>query len=277
MSKECFNIANSWIHECLTSEEHKFCQRKSQDYVSSAGVSAEVSAVLPTRLIDVGPHDGSQEPKLVLSSAIKSIACRNYAALSHCWGGAQVKQISTIPETDPLASGVRSTVEKPTSTFIPRKPLVTLSGNVRERMEGIPMKILPMTFQDAVAITRKLGLRYIWIESLCIIQNSKSDWEQEAARMADTYKDSYVTIAAESSPDSQGGILNKRTSDFDSIELPFHSKIRNLQTTIYVRPALDDWDTSMKGPKSKLGSRAWVLQESLLAPRTVHFTSQQMM
>lgn len=276
-SKECFTVAKSWIYDCLTSDHHKLCQRKREESLSAAGVLSGPSAVLPSRLIDVGPHDGSQEPKLILSSDIEMTACRNYAALSHCWGGTQLKQISTIQGQSGLVPEVVSTAQRSSPTFTPRKPLVTLSENLVERMERIPMKILPKTFQDSVTITRNLGLRYIWIDSLCIIQDSKSDWEQEAAQMADTYKNSYVTIAAESSQDSHEGILNQRILDFSPIEIPFHSRIYNLHTTMYIRPALDDWDTCIIGPKSKLCSRAWVLQESLLAPRTIHFTSQQMM
>lgn len=55
---------------------------------------------------------------------------------------------------------------------------------------------LPPLFQDAIIITRQLGLRYLWIDSLCIIQDSLRDWETEAAKMASIYQNSYVTISA---------------------------------------------------------------------------------
>jgi hypothetical protein len=94
--------------------------------------------------------------------------------------------------------------------------------------------------------------------------------------MADVYKNSYVTIAAESSRDSHMGMLNERVFDFESIELLFESKTHDIHGVVYLRPALHDWETCINGPRSALRSRAWVLQESLLAPRTIRFSSQQM-
>jgi hypothetical protein len=154
-------------------------------------------------------------------------------------------------------------------------PLLTTTRNIDDRMRSISMNILPATFRDAVTITRNLGIRYIWIDSLCIIQNSKEDWEHEAARMADVYKNSYVTIAAESSGNSHEGILKRRYNEFEPIEVPFNSQSHNIYTSMYLRPVQDDWETSIMGSKSKLCSRAWVLQESMLAPRTLHYGSQQ--
>ncbi|PMD19341.1 heterokaryon incompatibility, partial [Hyaloscypha hepaticicola] len=64
---------------------------------------------------------------------------------------------------------------------------------------------LPKTFQDAVLITRDLGVRYLWIDSLCIIQDSDEDWEQEAARMSEVYANGYVMLAAHGSENCHGG------------------------------------------------------------------------
>jgi hypothetical protein len=66
------------------------------------------------------------------------------------------------------------------------------------------------TFQDAVIVTRHLGFRYLWIDSLCIIQDDKQDWEREVARMALVYKGSQLTIAATSSKDGSEGCFGKR-------------------------------------------------------------------
>ena len=259
----------------MTSEEHAFCQSNN----SSSGVDEPDGSQtpLPTRLIDVGPPDSSQEPRLILWSDIRPSGSHKYSALSHCWGGAQFLQIGATPPDYLTYPNQVSAQVRPTSGPTGGKPLTTLVANLEDRMRSIPMAILPKTFRDSVKITRGLGLRYIWIDSLCIIQDSKTDWEQEAAQMADIYKNSYVTIAAESSPDSHFGILHRRTFSFSAIEVPFHSTIYNLQASMFIRPAIDSWETSLTSPKSKLCSRAWVLQESLLAPRTLHFSSQQML
>lgn len=256
----------------MSSGDHQFCESRIQGSASADPGGSQTP--VPTRLIDVGPPDGAEEPRLILSSGIKPGSSRAYAALSHCWGGAPLAQIGPVSSLHSLNSVQASA---PSNVVTGGRPLTTLTENIKDRMSSIPMKILPRTFRDAVKVTRGLGLRYIWIDSLCIIQNSKSDWEQEAAQMANIYKRSYVTIAAEGSPDSHQGILRDRHFDFGPIALPFQSKVHNIRTTMFIRPALDDWETSMSDPKSKLCSRAWVLQESLLAPRTIHYGLQQML
>lgn len=274
-SQDCFDVANSWLRECMSSGDHQFCKSKIQG--NASGEFGGPQTPLPTRLIDVGPPDGSQEPRLILASGIKTSSSQSYAALSHCWGGTPLAQIGSVSLPDSLSSIQTSVKGTPSNVIAGGRPLTTLTVNIEDRMKSIPMNILPRTFRDAVKVTRGLGLRYIWIDSLCIIQDSKSDWEQEAAQMADIYKNSYVTIAAEGSRDSHEGILTDRLFDFSPIELPFKSKLHNIQTSMFVRPALDDWETTLSEPKSKLCSRAWVLQESLLAPRTIHYGLQQMM
>jgi hypothetical protein len=69
----------------------------------------------------------------------------------------------------------------------------------------IPWQSLPKTFQDAIEFTRRLGVRYIWIDSLCIIQHDKEDWERESAKMYEVYRKSYLTLAATSSANAEGG------------------------------------------------------------------------
>ena len=266
-SQECFDVANGWLRECISSSRHQFCKSTTEELHGA-------HSPLPTRVIDVGHPNGSQEPRLILASNITSGSSRSYAALSHCWGGQPFAQIDGPESPNSVQTSVDENPNKATTSL---RPLTTLKENIEDRMKIIPMSILPRTFRDAVKVTRGLGLRFLWIDSLCIIQDSKSDWEKEAAQMADIYKNSYVTIAAESSPDSHHGILNERHSGFCSIEVPFISKRHNIQTTMFIRPALDDWEISMSEPKSKLCSRAWVLQESLLAPRTIHYGIQQIL
>jgi len=228
---------------------------------------------VPTRLIDVGPSDGSQEPKLILLSACRLSTNWEYVALSHCWGQAQLYRI----HNDDMRIDLETWMEDQKNLAeIKRKPLTTTSETLEQRLQQIPMSTLPKTFRDAITFTRGLGSRYTWIDSLCIIQNSKSDWKEEAARMADIYKNSYVTIAAESSRDSHEGMFSERILAFQPIEVPFNSKTRAIRDVVYIRQALDDWETCVNGTGSALRSRGWVLQESLLSPRTIRVSSQQM-
>jgi len=74
-------------------------------------------------------------------------------------------------------------------------------------MKDIPFGTLSCLFQDAVTVTRKIGIRYLWIDSLCIIQNSRQDWEQESAVMGKVYECAEVTISAVKSEDGASGFL----------------------------------------------------------------------
>jgi hypothetical protein len=142
-----------------------------------------------------------------------------------------------------------------------------------QRQSQIPMNSLPPLFRDAVIITRSLGYRYLWIDSLCIVQDSESDWRSEAARMGYIYKYSNLNIAAETSRNCHEGVFassNRRWPTLeDSFSLPCHSSSRQIRGNIY--PKLDS-----EAPERRdfLGSRAWTLQEDILSPRSIIWTSR---
>jgi len=126
------------------------------------------------------------------------------------------------------------------------------------------MESLPALYRDAVVITRKLGVKYLWIDSLCIIQNIKEDWERESAKMGDVYRQSYLTIYALSAPNCHQSILIRRSSN-------------SSPTT----PSLDD---TIHGEREKreifkgapLTQRAWAIQERLLSPRLLFYSKEEM-
>lgn len=122
---------------------------------------------LPTRLLDVGSLDGTELPRLVETS--KEDIGAPYAALSHMWGD-------------------------PTQGQAP--PIRTLKANYTEMLSGIPRQIMSKNFVHAVIATRLLRLRYIWIDSLCIVQDSAEDWRKEAATMYKMYKFADIMIVA---------------------------------------------------------------------------------
>jgi len=125
---------------------------------------------------------------------------------------------------------------------------------------------------DAVIITRSLGLRYIWIDALCIVQDDHQDWERDAMAMAQVYTRSFITIAATSSTNGDGGC--------------FHAP--PLVPTAELKWTLDGASPAQKvgfreynqqkfsehvngGP---LNQRAWVIQERSLSPRIIHYTDR---
>jgi hypothetical protein len=129
-----------------------------------------------------------------------------------------------------------------------------------------------------VVITRKLGLRYVWIDSLCIIQNSKLDWEIESKKMGSIYRESYVTISAAVARSSTVGILNAVQKPV-LINAPASVKIRlsddsDDTVNLEIRDGTEESlrDISMKSP---LNTRGWTLQETILSPRILHYGRDQ--
>ena len=210
--------------------------------------SVHDSAALPSRFVDVGGFGGNVEPRLVASNKISK--AERYTTLSHCWG--------TSPENMPLR---------------------TTRSNQSAHESLIPMATLPKTFRDAITVTRALSIRYIWIDSLCIIQDDLKDWEQEAARMASIYEGSFLTIAAVDSPNSNGGLY------IDSIASAMHFKFMSSSNSTTASTQLTAHVRHLPRPRSKhdklhlynapLYRRGWVFQEMMLSSRSLHFREHQ--
>lgn len=156
-----------WLEECNNS--HPNCS-----HLSTRDV------LLPTRVLDMSALPGQnqmlgkhhswrelfQEKNCKLLQTADGQTGR-YAALSYCWG-------ADVPST-------------------------TTTINLQAHKSAIGLSTLPQTLQDAILVVRWLGIGYIWIDCLCILQDSKADWEHESARMADVYSNAYITIAASQS------------------------------------------------------------------------------
>jgi len=181
-------------------------------------------AMLPTRVIDVS----IEQPYLYISHGHHA----PYMTLSHCWGGKQ--------------------------------PLTTTTDTLEQRCIGIPMASLPDLYRDAVTVTRKLGIQYLWIDSLCILQDSKDDWAKEAAVMGNVYRLSYLTLYALSSPDCSHGMLVRRQS-LTSAATQLANNIHSLEKT-----------RAHVFKTAPLCRRAWALQERLLSPRLLFYSDGEM-
>ena len=88
--------------------------------------------------------------------------------------------------------------------------LVLRKDNFRKFMADISISELPIMYADAIQVTRELGIQYIWVDSLCIIQDSKEDWRHESAQMHQVYSNSYCTIAGAISKNSDEGLFFDR-------------------------------------------------------------------
>ena len=196
-----------------------------------------VDSPMPARVLDVGPPDGSQEPFLYSASGARGA----YLVLSHCWGGELAQK--------------------------------TTAQNIVIHQQGMPLQSLPATFRDAVLITRRLGFRYLWIDALCIIQDSDEDWSTQSAKMSSIFGNALLMISASQSPDTTSGIL-REDAEMERIDLPEIRFDQPLEALEFNRQRLLG-ELHMELWVSPLSRRGWTLQESLLAPRIIHFTRQQ--
>ncbi|KAI0843895.1 HET-domain-containing protein [Daldinia vernicosa] len=146
---------------------------------------------------------------------------------------------------------------------------------------GIPLDELSPTFRDATLFVHRLGYRYLWIDSLCIFQDSEVDWQREADIMADVYRNSFCNISAisPSIDPSLGGLFRQRMDNARFL-YPFKT---NIGIRVRSPSELDygpwiAWNDSIwidEIESAALHTRGWVVQERFLSTRIIHFTRNQ--
>lgn len=210
---------------------HQSCRKK----------PSEPSSIYPTRLLDVSTVEDNTGLVFLVISASRNFDTRrpSYATLSHRW-------------------------EKNHSC------LTKASTEHEYTQNGIPKRSLTKTFREACITVKKLGLDYIWIDSLCIIQDSDDDKIREIPKMADYYQNADFNIAAATNCDGEASLWQERDG---GATRPFNLPIRiNMPTfprktrkvTLTVSPVL-------RATKSHLDSRGWILQERIFPRRTLFF------
>ncbi|KAK3047223.1 hypothetical protein LTR09_011323 [Extremus antarcticus] len=192
----------------------------------------------PTRLIHVGTE--SQAPYLCETDdcIADEFGYASYCTLTHCWGGA--KDILTLTLT-----------------------------NIDALKDSIQIQRLPRTFQDAILVSRALELEFLWIDSLCIIQDSKEDWEREASRMGDVYEHSVLTIAAANAKTAHDGCFAETNPLLSHPCRIAGSKPGGLFVARSGEGLRYPW-TDVYG-NGTISRRAWVLQERCLSSRVLFF------
>jgi len=207
------------------------------EHSSSCPLDATTS--LPTRVIDVGLDMDTPQVRVFETKGLQG----TWVALSHCWGR--------------LAR------------------LVTETSSLHDRTQGIALSELPKTFLDAIKITRKLGYRYLWIDSLCILQDSHQDWVDESSRMQDYYSKAILTIASDLATGDHESFLDNARPESTSISIPFNSKAA--VTSLSHVCIYKDVKTPGTDPDvTPLSVRGWTLQEDILSPRSLHYTTLEL-
>jgi hypothetical protein len=187
---------------------------------------------LPTRLIDVG-GEGAEVVRLLETDTTD---IDEYVALSHPWGQGP--------------------------------HFVTDVNNLNQHKNGIELSNLPQTFIDAILTTRAINKRYLWIDSICIIQGQGGDFEVEAQKMETVFSAAYCVIAASRAHSHIDGFLQERS---EREYVTMHTKSDG--TPYYICENIDDFNLHVLN--GHLNKRGWVLQEHALARRTIFFTEHQ--
>lgn len=217
----------------MCEEKHHRCRPPTRNSI------AEAQGWLPSRLVQID----KLSVRVIKTTEDLLTTDSRYTTLSYCWG-------------------------PPPVTF---KRL--LQDNIEDLNTGFDVTTLPRTFQDAIAATSRLGLNLIWIDALCIVQDSDEDWRIESLKMSQVYARAYINLAAVASVDVHGGLFRERNpfslNPFDlKVKLPGY-----FEGSLCCVPQ-DPWVAAIRD--SPLSARAWTFQEKLLSRRTVYFAEDQL-
>lgn len=195
-------------------------------------------ADLPERFLEVTTSDGVDALRLVSHTQLDG----HFAALSYCWG-------------------------------LPPFGVVTTTSSLKQHFNAINASKLSKTIQDAVQITRGLKIRYLWVDSLCIVQDDANDWRRESAKMEKVYQSAYVTIVAASAKGGSEGCLQLRRADIEPVNIQLTIPPSNELCILAFK--LHSSSVSESFLSSPWNQRAWCLQEYALSRRILHFFSDR--
>lgn len=203
------------------------------------GCSTTSDVLLPTRVIEVLPISGKQRSRLLVTNGRKG----RYNTLSYCWGS---------------------------------QSTVLTHQNLAQFQIEIDLSMLSKTVQDAIEITISLGIPYLWIDAICILQDSPQDKALEISRMAAIYQSSHITIVAASAKHADEGFLLPRKAPSPATTIAFmhngfHAGTVNIRRRLKNRES--PWGTDPWPSSDPVDSRAWTLQEQLLSERLLVYST----
>jgi hypothetical protein len=196
-----------------------------------------------TQVLDVGTHQSSSleesaEAPIKLVESREISRNRTYVCLSHRWSATE-------------------------------RTIVTEQATYERHRSAIAFQDLGVVFQDVVHILRRLGVRYVWIDSLCIIQDLVEDWRTESNTMARVYSHGLFTLARHSGHSKPKSHMRLEARSY-LVSEPLASPLVYAQGCI---PHIwHKWDIKENFP---LQQRGWVYQERFLSQRVAHFTDRE--
>ncbi|KAH7089741.1 heterokaryon incompatibility protein-domain-containing protein [Paraphoma chrysanthemicola] len=239
-----WGIIQKWISNCR--QNHSRCNLESKQTSWS-----------PTRLLDLQYRE-EDDPVQRLVALMQYLMAGN------------------LPADCKLIETATTEVEGPYMTLShrwdsTRKPCVTNAMNIGQRKAKISAHELPPIFEEAIHVTRRMGVRYLWIDSLCIVQGEGGDWGQEAITMDRVYTHSMLNLEGTVGNSS---LLQPRNP---AVIAPCVVETRwtRLEPVKYVITDFRYWDARIH--RSVCNTRAWICQERWLSPRILHFTFDQIL
>ncbi|KAI0121570.1 HET-domain-containing protein [Hypoxylon sp. NC0597] len=248
-SSASIEFARSCIRSCQ--RDHRECRRQVDDMTDQLGPELIDSNSIPSRLLQLVVKDSMLYAKLIgrgLPSAIQkeTVSRQGFAILSYCWGGDQPVQLTR--------------------------------HSIGRLGDGIPISQLPKTLRDAAWLTSEIGLEYLWIDALCVVQDDVKDKNHEIPRMELYYGHSTVTICAASAAKYSEGFLLSREEDVADYSIgPLQLRVKtSTGASGYVQAVEEADNFNLKRPQEPIALRGWTLQESLLSRRMLIFSSRQL-
>lgn len=195
---------------------------------------------MPTRLLEIHAPNGARDKELLLRLVdLDPAVVVEYASLSYCWGSTQNFMLTSATHSSMLSN--------------------------------VCLDLLPRTVQETILLCSKLGIRYLWVDALCILQDSQPDWHTEAASMSTIYGNALVTIKAAASDNCHGGLISPRV-------LPNYTPamLRCFAPGFIDMQHVIVQFLHVSTEREALETRAWTYQEDLLSPRTLTYGLKEM-
>lgn len=227
-----------WIEDCLH-------QRGRHTNCKPVSIRGQENFHLPTRLIDVGNRNNQSTQLIETKDLLLTKPKPEYLALSYCWGQSN-------------------------------EPAKTTRANFQARKQRLEEQNFPKTIRDAIHLTRRMGIRYLWVDAICIIQPSNKDqylvdWEKEAPMMASYYSNARCLVSALWASDSSQGIFTERRAQKYPQKTSPISFDEAQNETLYL--PVDNPIFHQEFTYRPLLTRGWCFQERVLSPRALHWSA----